>query len=65
MMPAAKRNGHVALPTGLLEPQAWPGSRSIGLDRVEVARQHARQRAFDEPMVVREIATQLLALSYR
>lgn len=53
---------HAPIPEGLLEALTDDHSEAER-ERMSVARQHADSRTFDEPAVVREIATHLLAMS--
>lgn len=53
---------HEEFPEGLLEALT-DEDHEAGSDRMSVAREHADSRTFDEPAVVREIASQLLAMS--
>ncbi len=55
----ANRTGRPPFPEGLLEALAAPPAT----DRIELAREHVRLRAFDDVLVVEEIALHLLALS--
>lgn len=62
-MADARRTGHPPIPEGLLESLTEDPLATTGADRVATARQHARARAFDDAVIVREIASQLLLLS--
>lgn len=53
---------HDQFPEGLLEALT-DADTDAGCERIAVAREHADSRTFDEPAVVREIASQLLAMS--
>lgn len=53
---------HDQFPEGLLEALTDENSEA-GCERMSAAREHADSRTFDEPAVVSEIASQLLAMS--
>lgn len=61
-MANARDPRHAPIPEGLLEALT-DEDPEVGCERVSVAREHADSRTFDEPAVVREIASQLLAMS--
>lgn len=62
-MADADINGHPPLPPGLLEALAAEPPAAAFPNRIMRARDHIRSRAFEDSVVVEEIASQLLLLS--